>query len=128
MKKLLLFLFSILISFSSYAEWVYADKNQDSGVSFYIDVDFIEEEDGYVYWWDLNDYPEPGAEGRMSSIMNRGGDCINDRFVNLTFYWFTEPMANGEPGGTFTPTQEWTYPVPGTVEDMMLKFACEYVK
>jgi|TARA_B100000929_G_scaffold32654_1_gene23686 hypothetical protein len=128
MKRLLILLFSIFISFSSYAEWFYIDKNQDSGVSFYIDTDTIEEWEGYVYWWDLNDYPEPSAEGRMSSILNRGGDCINDRFVNIAFYWFKESMANGEPGGTIKPTKEWTYPVSGSVEDTMFKFVCEYVK
>ena len=128
MKKLLLLLFSIFISFSSYAEWVYIDNSQESGVNFYIDVDYIEVEDGYVYWWDLNDYPEPSAEGRMSSSLLRGGDCNNNRFMNLEFYWFKEPMAMGEPGGIFTPEQEWTYPVSGSVEEMMLKFACEYVK
>ena len=56
MKKLLLLL--IFISFNSFAEWVYIDKNQDSDTKVYVETDTIEVEDGIIYWWDLNNYTD----------------------------------------------------------------------
>ena len=56
MKKLLLLL--IFISFNSFAECVYIDKNQDSDTKVYVETDTIEVEDGIIYWWDLNNYTD----------------------------------------------------------------------
>ena len=47
MKKLLLFLFSMLVSFNSYSEWTVITKSVD-GDYFYIDLDTIKENDGEV--------------------------------------------------------------------------------
>ena len=49
MKKLLLLLFLILISFNSYGEWTELGEEDDK--TYYIDLDTIKEHDGYVYWW-----------------------------------------------------------------------------
>ena len=125
MKKLLLLL--IFISFNSFAEWVYIDKNQDSDTKVYVETDTIEVEDGIVYWWDLNNYTEPQQEGMISSAMSRGGDCKNNRFVNLEFQWFKGSMATGEMGGTFKPEQQWTSPKSGTIEEKVFNYVCNYV-
>ena len=65
MKKLLILLFSILISFNSYGEWVEIGKNVN-GDTFYLDMDTIKEHNGYVYWWSLSDYLKPIETGAMS--------------------------------------------------------------
>jgi chaperonin GroEL len=64
MKKLTILLFSILISFNSYGEWLKVHKNT-SGNTSYIGTDTIKERGGYVYWWRLTDYPEPNEYGDM---------------------------------------------------------------
>ena len=69
MKKLLIFLFSILISFNSYGEWTEVGTGAspvNNGDTFYIDIDTIKEHNGYVYWWSLSDYLKPIETGAMS--------------------------------------------------------------
>jgi len=50
MKKLLILLFSVMFSFSSYAEWIKVNEDTE-GDSYYIDFETVKERDGYVYWW-----------------------------------------------------------------------------
>ena len=50
MKKLLIFLFSILISFNSYGEWDEIGVDT-AGNTSYIDTDTIKKHGGYVYYW-----------------------------------------------------------------------------
>ena len=126
MRKLILLL-SLSFSFNSYGEWVYINKNQDTGTSVYIETFTIEVDDGTVLWWDLNNYPEPQENGMLSSALKRAGDCNNKVFVNLGFKWFKNRMATGKNSGTFKPEHDLTKPVSGSIEEMMLNFACDYV-
>ena len=52
MKKLLILLFSILISFNSFGELTEIGYT-DAGNTFYIDNNTIKEHGGYVYWWTI---------------------------------------------------------------------------
>ena len=113
MKKLLLLLFSILISFNSYGEWKDVAANYDDDI-FYIDFDTVKESDGYVYWWYLKDLDEPVA-GFMSGITYVQGDCEFPRFKNLSEITYTEPMGRGEHYSNPTSNPEWDYYPPGTV-------------
>ena len=42
MKKLLLLLFSLLLSFNSYGEWIYIDKEKNSDAEIYVQTESIE--------------------------------------------------------------------------------------
>jgi hypothetical protein len=55
MKKLLVLLFSVMISFNSYGDWTDFGKTVD-GTGWYINYDTIKKHNGYVYYWDLTDY------------------------------------------------------------------------
>ena len=53
MKKLLIIftlLFSVMFSFSSFAEWEEVSENLD-GVKFYVNFETIKKYDGYTYVW-----------------------------------------------------------------------------
>jgi hypothetical protein len=127
MKKLLLLLFSLTLSFNSYGEWVYIDKNQDTNAKFYIESDSITEQDGYVYWTDLVDYAIPKQDVMFSSIMTRGGNCKKNEIMNFDFQWFKEPMAKGEAGGRFKPDQEWVKIKLKTNEEKIFNYVCDYI-
>jgi hypothetical protein len=71
MKKLLILLFSILISFNSYGEWTKTGTN--SGDSHYLDTGRVKESGGYVYFWTMTDYLKP-EYGDMSNQMYFQGD------------------------------------------------------
>jgi hypothetical protein len=53
MKKLLILLFSLLISFNSYGAWTKVTEN--AGDRYFIDRSTIKEKGGYIYFWELED-------------------------------------------------------------------------
>ena len=124
MKKLLAFLFSLLISFNSYGEWVNFAKGTD-GTTHYIDFDTIKEHNGYVYWWNMSDYIKPNQMGNMSGKTYFQGDCGINRFKSLSYSHSKKPM--GEEGETNNPPNpKWHYPSPSSAGELMLKLVCSY--
>ena len=55
MKKLLLLLFSLMLSINSYGEWTLYDVDINDGNAFYIEKNTILKSGGYVYFWELID-------------------------------------------------------------------------
>jgi len=127
MKKLLVILFSILISFNSYGEWKEIGVGIVGGDTNYIDMDRIREHNGYVYYWTLIDYLKPTIYGHLSSKMYVQGDCGVHRIKYLSFTHSIQSM--GEGGETNNPPNpEWVYPSPGGSSDYELDLVCDYVK
>jgi len=125
MKKLLIFLFSILISFNSYGEWelIGGDVN---GNDVYIDKDTIKEHGGHVYAWTMRNYLEPSPEGVLSTKLYRKVDCYVNREMILSFVAYDQSMGIGKTLATYTPPKEWDYPSPGTISANSLKYICGY--
>ena len=123
MKKLTILLFSILISFSSYGEWVQVSKSISGAITF-INIDKIKENNGYIYYWSLKNY----ADGSNESAKGyRQADCSVNRYKDLVIYFYSSPMGVGD-SSKFTPPDEWTYVIPNTVDDTMMTYICNYVK
>jgi|LWDU01.1.fsa_nt_gi hypothetical protein len=125
MKKLLILLFSILISINSYGEWKGVAKNFD-GDTFYIEIDTIKEHNGYVYYWELTDYLKPTDTGTMSTKMYKQGDCGVNREKHLSFIFYEQPMGRAS-GETYNPPDKWNYPTPDSVGGIVFKYVCDYV-
>ena len=117
MKKLLLLLFSILITTisigeSSKFEWKQGDEglewtngqwSTDNRRQFnrrtlmsYVDKSTFKYHQGMVYWWSLSDYIKPNKDGFMSYKFYHEGDCKNNRYRFLTMLAYREPVATGE--------------------------------
>ena len=124
MKKLVVLLFAILISFNSWGEWEEIGVDT-SGTTYYIDTDTIKENGGYVYYWALNDYLKPKA-GYMSTKMYKQGDCGVNRYKILSFIWYEQPMGEGD-GERDNPPNEWRYPLPKSVSGYELGWVCDYI-
>ena len=128
MKKLLILLFSLLISFNSYGEWEVVSETVN-GDTFYIDKDTIKYHGGYVYWWDMGDFVKPYdsfmVEGVMSQKTYSEGDCGQVRYQNLRVISFKEPMGEGD--GMDDLNGVWGYPPPDTVDGFILNYVCDYV-
>ena len=101
MKKLLLLLFSLLLSFNSYGEWTKTSEGED-GDSFYIDFQTVKKlNSGKVVAWLMVDSTEP-TNGFLSdakfysSKMFWEVDCglMRVKFLSMTQY--EEPMGRGE--------------------------------
>ena len=121
MKKLLILLFSILISFNSYGKWT--NLIESEGNNFYIDIDLIKAHGGYVYWWQMIDYLKPFKTGTLSNKAYQQGDCGIDRKKVLSIIFYNQPMGRGA-GDPFTPPDEWQYPTPGSNGAAMLEYVC----
>lgn len=96
MKKLLLLLFSLMLSFNSYGQWLWSTVDVN-GDKHYLDITNIEEdEDGYLYYWEMTNYTNP-TDKYLSIATYRVADCNNYRTKDLTFNGYTQEMAEGEP-------------------------------
>ncbi len=127
MKKLLILLFSILISFNSYGEWKLVATDV-AGNDTYIETDTIKEHGGYVYFWDMMDLLKPSESGTISSKMYLQVDCGINRYKVLTFLSYKESMGKGEINTSYNPPNEqWEYPAPNSTADLELNFICDYV-
>ena len=125
MKKLLILLFSILISFNSYGGWEKITEIVDGHV-FYVDKDSIKEHNGSVYFWSLVDYPIPNDNGTMSSQSYYQGDCNLKRDKTLSFSFYKKSMGKGE-SNSFTPPEKWRYLPSSSASLSILNYVCDQV-
>jgi hypothetical protein len=130
MKKLLILLFSIFISFNCYGEWnkvATGSGDKNNGDIFYIETDTIKENDGYVYFWQLSDYLLPLQGTFMSSKVYKQGDCGIYRHKILSYIVYKESMGK-DAGLQIEGEDEWIYNSSGTVAYIVLDYVCDYVK
>jgi hypothetical protein len=129
MKKLLLLLFSLLISFNSYGEWTKVNMDVDSS-SYYIDFATVKKIDGYVVWWEMRDKVEPDVDGYMSVMAYIKGDCESTRTKFLSVLAYEGSMGEGDgldiSGGIFSLEEMlgWRYPPPTSVDYDNLNIVC----
>ena len=125
MKKLLLLLFSLILSFNSYGEWTKTSEDID-GASFYIDFQTVKKLDnGNVVFWTLIDYIEE-VDGFMSNKMFWEGDCNLSRMKVLSLIHNEEPMGGGESVSLdgLEVTDAWQYLPPDSIGYMNLEEVC----
>jgi hypothetical protein len=128
MKKLLLLLFSLMLSVSSFGEWIYIDKEKNSDAEIYVLTESIEVEDGYVYWTYLNNYSKPRSEYNIMGLaIFRGADCENNRYVNIESQMFQGSMGSEPFGDRLKPEQEWTTPSSGQIDEKIFNYVCSFV-
>ena len=120
MKKLLLLLFSLALSFNSYGEWTeIPNEVEDTG---YIDFDNLQERsDGYVYWWMLR------SSSDTSQKMYIQTDCETEGINPLQVDYHTEPMGGGE-SNSVKSDEGWTYLAPDTGLSRFIDVVCEMAK
>ena len=128
MRKLTLILttliFSVMFSSTSFAEWKKVGENVRG--TFYVDFERIKKHDGYVYFWELQDFLKPTPYGDLSGKAYRQGDCKKFRYKYLSLTFHKEPMGGGTGEIDNTLDKEWRYPPPDTVIETILKSVCQY--
>ena len=128
MKNLTLVLTLLLLSpiliFSSpsYAKWTKVSE----GVAkiYYVDFGKIRRHDGYVYFWQLEDYLEPTKYGILSNKKYNKGDCKLFRYKSLSSVVHKQPMGRGWWRTSPRKKPEWKYPQSDTVIELILKEVC----
>ena len=126
MKKLLILLFSLIISVNSYGEWFKVGES-NTGYVAYFEMDTIKENGGYIYYWVMLDYLIPTEVGNMSASRYLQGECGVGRVKTLSMIFYKQPMGKGK-GETYNPPPEWDYPAPGSVFGVTTNYVCNYLK
>jgi len=119
MKKLLLLLFSLILSINSYGEWT--NVLPGNNASLYIDFKTLKERDGYIYWWYMDSWREGSQQSYAQGDCNLKGFKVNKR-VN-----FSLPMGEGE-GIEKDITSSWEYYQPNSGYEILLNFICQMSK
>ena len=119
MKKLLLLLFSLILSINSYGEWT--NVLPGNNASLYIDFKTLKEQDGYIYWWYMDSWREGSEQSYAQGDCNLKGFKVNKR-VN-----FSLPMGEGE-GIEKDITSSWEYYQPNSGYEILLNFICQMSK
>ena len=126
MKKLLLLLFSLALSFNSYGEWTFVVESKSSD-EYYIDFDRISNKNGYVYYWQLVNFPNPPYVSASSSKGLFEADCNGPyKERRLAYYRYESAMGDGPINSEQILTLNWDYIIPDTIGEVILDEVCEY--
>ena len=131
MKKILILLFSLLISFNSYGDWVNVASDVDNVDFYYVDNESIIKNGRYLYYWELHDYGKSlsKTEVLMSAKVYKEVDCQMKKYKVLSDYYYSNQMGNGNlVHQSDEADTEWTYTAPGNIDEMLITFSCEYIK
>jgi len=124
MKKLLILLFSILISFNSYGEWLKIGDSEKNGNTYFIDKDTIKKNGEYVYWYHMSNYKKLNEYGDMSEIIYYQGDCGMSKYKMLSGIFYYQLMGTNESSRETAKNPEWVYTFPGQIDKALLEYAC----
>jgi len=116
------------VAFASpvFAGWTEASKSVD-GDTWYIDYGTVKENNGYVYYWDLDDLLKPDSEGDLSYKALNEVDCGTPRkFRYLSVSYYTQPMASGSVSSSSNNASGWYYLKPNNVSGIMINETCDY--
>ena len=131
MKKLVA-IFTLLFSTTTfispaYAEWSSVAYNIE-GDHYHIDFSRIRKHDGNIYYWELLDLLKPSRHGFLSALTYKQGNCSKFGFKILSEQYFKTAMATGVADLTYsTPEENWRYPTPGSVNELVLTEICDRV-
>ena len=86
----------LLFCANSFAKnWKKVAENKKES-SFYVDVDNIKENDGYIHYLVLTDYLEPTKFDAYSIISKYKVNCEVQKQIWLGNTFFSKPMGNGK--------------------------------
>ena len=126
MKKLL-FLFLLIFSSQSFAEWKAVSIGKDR--VFYVDIDNITERDGYTFYWELVNLKEAekfGSDYYKSFKTHKQADCklFQVRYIQKTSI-YSQEFGRGNLIQEVEYDGAWLVPPPDSDLDTILKRVCE---
>lgn len=113
----------LLSAFGVRAEW---DRvvTSVSGRTFYLDLSTIKKTAIGYRVWELANYAKPNEVGAFSHKALMEFDCSEERSRSIQLSGFSEPMGEGAVGDITTSPNQWSYVVPQSVDETLLKTVC----
>ena len=127
MKKitlLLVIIFTLLFSTTSWGEWELGSESVTDGKMYY-DKERVRKNGTSLYFWMLHDYGRPSLDGTLSVIIYTQLDCSSLRYKDLKVQSYDKSMGEGEITSEGTPQDEWKYLQPESVTEFMYNRVCE---
>jgi hypothetical protein len=129
MKKILVPLFSLIVSFNAYGEWTFVAESEPSDSdfrTFYVDFDSVKV-NGNIYHWELVDYLKPDQWGDLSAKILWETDCnIPQKYRMLSSLYYIQPMGKGSTSTTSNKLREWNYIVSDSIAEETTNRVCAY--
>ena len=129
MNKILIQLFSLIISFNAYGKWevvAWANGPDNNRSTYYMDFDNIKI-NGNVYFWEIEDKLKPDPFGDLSNKALIEVDCnVPQRTRMLSVFYYTQPMAEGPISDQNNKPHDWQYTPPGSIAETKANIACIY--
>ena len=128
MKKItiiLVIIFTFLFSTTSWGDWNFVVENLN-GSKFYYDKDRVRKSGKSIFFWVLTDHIKPTKWGGvLSYTIYVQLECSNFRYKYLKYQTYNKSMGEGKQTGDLTPKDEWNYPQPTSISEVMFKKICE---
>lgn len=114
---------AMVLSFSAQAEWERIGKSSD-GITSYLDYATIKKTRNGYRAWTLYDQSTRDKYGDLSAVMLDEYDCKEERTRILQFRSFYGHMGTEGIHSVQDATGQWSYPMPETTGETLLKAVC----
>jgi TonB family protein len=125
--------FSLLFSSTCWGEWTKV-TSQPGRAIFYVDFNKINHKFDYIYFWVLEDL-EKSFSGYKSTVAYLESDCSDRQLRTRALFLYRQSMGKGKPFEIqpeqfekYSVSNDWKYPAPGTVKEIMMDKVCKYNK
>ena len=118
--------FTVMFSSTSFAGWTKVAENVNG--TYYVDFERIRKHGDYINFRELVDLLKPDKDGDLSYKLYQRGDCKLFRYKYLSSSNYKRPMGGGYGEDYNEPDKDWRYPSPYSINEIVLKTVCDYVK
>jgi hypothetical protein len=126
MRKVVLTMLLAVVTSGAAAEWVSVKRKETA--TYYADPATIRNAGNVVKMWELHDFKTAqvadGIKPYMSTKAQSEYDCKREQRRTLSVSSYSGNMARGKVMESATDPSEWDPVAPGSIGDLMWKFAC----
>ena len=126
--RLLNITFFFFFTFSLNAKWEKVTEGFN-GQGFYVDIEKIQENDNFIYFWQLIDYLKPDEYGDLSARIFIEANCKNFSFRWLYLAYHKEAMGADQARVVQASkvVSKWQSPYSETTSKAVLEYVCNYI-
>ena len=117
---------TVMFSSNSFASWTKVAENVNG--TYYVDFERIRKRGDYINFLELVDLFKPDKDGDLSYKLYQIGDCKLFRYKYLSSSNYKRSMGGGHGAIYNEPDKDWRYPSPYSINEVVLKFVCDYAK